>query len=72
MEKTFKVSLFIVGPSQIKMLLKKCQNQTERKTLMSAFNMLIKPDEMGQRFKMMSIRKFDFKQSPPGFQNTLN
>lgn len=30
--------------------------------------MLIDQKKMGQRFKLLSFRKFDFKQNPPGFQ----
>jgi len=26
------------------------------------------PKKMGKRFKLLSLRKFDFKQNPPGFE----
>lgn len=49
-------------------LLKICKNEQERTKLVSSFNMLMNPKKMGKRFKLLSLRKFDFKQNPPGFE----
>lgn len=49
------------------MLLKACKTENDRTKLVQSFNTLIKADQMGERFKLMALRKFDYKQSPPGF-----
>lgn len=49
------------------MLLRTCKTEADRTRLLQAFGMLVKPDQMGERFKLMAVRKFDLKQTPPGF-----
>ena len=49
------------------MLLQNCKNEGERSKLTSEFAMLVNDDKMGSRFKLISLRKFDLKQAPPGF-----
>ena len=48
------------------MLLEKCESSEERRKLVDDVSMLTDTKKMGERFKMMAIRKFDF-QTPPGF-----
>ena len=53
---------------RLKALLDKCGgDEAERAKLVSEVGMLTEKEQMGQRFKMMAIRKFDFEQVPPGF-----
>lgn len=52
--------------SRLKMLLEKCESSEERRKLVDDVSMLTDTKKMGERFKMMAIRKFDF-QTPPGF-----
>ena len=54
------------------MLLKTCKTEAERTKQLQAFSTLIKPDQMGERFKLMAVRKFDLKQTPPGFLPPIN
>jgi SAM-dependent MidA family methyltransferase len=48
-------------------LLRHINNEEEKKKLKEDFKMLINPDKMGSRFKLISIRKYDLKQTPVGF-----
>lgn len=49
------------------MLFDKSGSQEERSNLTSGLKMLTDSNQMGERFKMMAIRKFDLNQAPPGF-----
>ena len=49
------------------MLFRNCKSEEERSKLISGLKMLIDPESMGKRFKVLSFRKFDLKQNPPGF-----
>ncbi len=54
--------------ARLKALLEKCVgNDEERAKLISGVEMLTENEQMGMRFKMMAIRKFDWGQEPPGF-----
>ena len=48
-------------------LLKVCKTEQDKSKLVHDFNFLMKPEQMGEKFKVMAIRKLDFKQTPPGF-----
>lgn len=45
----------------------KCNTDDERKNITDQYNMLVNADKMGERFKLLAIRKHDFKQDVPGF-----
>lgn len=49
------------------MLFDKSSSEEVRSNLTSGLKILTDPDQMGERFKMMAIRKFDLNQAPPGF-----
>lgn len=49
------------------MLLKSTKSEEEKSKLIKDLNLLINPDDMGKRFKFLSMRKFDLKQEPAGF-----
>lgn len=49
------------------MLLKNTKSEEEKTNLIKNFNLLINQSDMGKRFKLLSIRKFDLKQEPVGF-----
>jgi SAM-dependent MidA family methyltransferase len=46
-----------------------CKSEEDKSKLMADFNMLVNPEKMGERFKLLAFRKFDFKQQPVGFLN---
>ena len=52
-----------------KNLIKFCKNEEDILKLKSDLEMLIDKDKMGKRFKFISIRKFDFEQTPIGFES---
>ena len=70
-EEKFNLKLIIFYFSW-KNLLKICKNEQEKTKLVSSFNMLMDPKKMGQRFKLLAFRKFNFKQNPPGFDLLAN
>ncbi|CAF0712266.1 unnamed protein product [Brachionus calyciflorus] len=53
--------------TRLQMLLRSIKSDEEKSKLVKDFKLLVNPDDMGKRFKLLSIRKFDFKQPPPGF-----
>jgi SAM-dependent MidA family methyltransferase len=61
------LTLLFFVVSRLKMLLDASRSEEERLKLTSGLKMLTDADQMGHRFKMMAIRKFDFNQAPPGF-----
>jgi len=54
--------------ARLRALLEKCGGEAEeRARLVSAVGMLTEKEQMGERFKLMAVRKFDWGQAPPGF-----
>jgi len=54
--------------ARLRALLERCGGkEEERARLVSAVGMLTEKEQMGERFKLMAIRKFDWGQAPPGF-----
>jgi SAM-dependent MidA family methyltransferase len=51
----------------LKMLILSTKDSLERKTLMDQCDMLINPQKMGERFKLLAIRRFNFNTPIPGF-----
>lgn len=49
------------------MLILSTKDSAERKTLMDQCDMLINPQKMGERFKLLAIRRFNFNTAVPGF-----
>ena len=49
------------------MLLRSTKSEEEKSKLLKDFKLLINAEDMGRRFKFLAVRKFDFKQPPPGF-----
>ena len=52
-------------------LLKVCKTEADKSKLIHDYGFLMKPENMGEKFKVMAIRKLDFKQPPPGFFKNL-
>ena len=50
-----------------KSLLKNCTKEEEKTKLKSEHEMLVNKEKMGERFKLIALRKFDFQQAPNGF-----
>ncbi len=50
-----------------KSLLRSCKSEDDKTKLLADFNMLVNPEKMGERFKLIAFRKLDFKQPPVGF-----
>ena len=72
MDLSFKIEMrFIIFLFIIKALLKKCSNENERIKLTSDFKMLVEKEKMGSRFKLIALRKLDFGQPPPGFNQNI-
>jgi len=53
--------------SRLNALLKSCKTEADKSKLIHDYSFLMKPENMGEKFKVMAIRKLDFKQPPPGF-----
>jgi SAM-dependent MidA family methyltransferase len=49
------------------MLILSTKDSLERKTLIDQCDMLINPQKMGERFKLLAIRRFNFNTPIPGF-----
>lgn len=52
---------------RLKNLLNSCKTEADKSKLIHDYNFLMKPENMGEKFKVLAIRKLDFNQPPPGF-----
>lgn len=53
--------------ARLQMLVKSCKNEEDKTKLINDFKYLLSHDKMGERFKVMAVRKFDLRHTPPGF-----